>query len=175
MLSTPQQAAFISDKDGKPSSLWWRLFNDLVTWTNKRTSQRPDTRTEHSGTADDTQVASMAITTGTRGIIKLSIALTMTANANAKTVTIKIGNSIAQAYTLGTGASAAISLCIVGMGNSKQACYTTGVTGATVSGEPVLLTTADLSASSTVAIFMQLGTITDTIALESYALDVEQS
>jgi hypothetical protein len=174
MLSTPQQSSFISDKDGRPAALWWRLFNDLVSWTNKRTSQQLASRVEHTGTADDTSVASMAITTGTRGVVRLSIALTMTANANAKTVTVKIGGSTAQTYTLDNAASAVISLCIVGMGNNKQTCYTTGLTGATVSGEPVALTTADLSATSTIAIYMQLGTITDTIALESYALDLEQ-
>jgi len=174
MLSTPQQSSFLVDSAGRPAPLWWRLINDLVTWTNKRTSQQLAGRTEHTGTAVDTSIASMQVTSGTRGIIRLSLALTMTANANAKTVKVKIGSSTVQAYTLDNAASASISLCIAGMGNNAQTSYTISAQGASVSGEPVVLTTEDMSAISTIAIFMQLSTITDTIALESYALDLEQ-
>ena len=175
MLSTPQQSSFLVDSAGRPAALWWRLINDIVAWVNRRTSQSLVTRYDHTGTTTDTSVASMQVTTGTRGIVRLDLALTMTANANAKTVSIKIGNSIAQSYTLDNAASAAISMVIVGMGNNKQTCYTTGVTGATVAGDACVLTTEDMGGISTIAVFMQLGTITDTIALESYALEVEQA
>jgi len=174
MLKMLAQRSAMVDKAGQLVTPWFTLLADLVRTVNAKRVTAEVTAESVTGTTDETTAATIPVVLGTRGIGKLTLALSMTANANAKTVRVKLGSTTVQTYTLNNASSGSLSLMIVGTGKATQTSMTTAAWNVTPTGG-ITNSAEDMSGSITITVTLQLGTSTDTIALESWALDVEQN
>lgn len=170
----PAQRAEIDDGNGRVSAPWWQFFSGMATALNAKRCTASSTAYSHTGTATQTVAATIPVLAGTRGIVRLTLCFTMTANANPKTVLVTLGNTDLQTYTLDNAASASVCLCIVGTGKSSQTAFTSSTHNATTASATVL-GTEDMTNPLDITVSLTLGTITDTVSLDCWALEVEQN
>jgi len=151
---------------------WFTMFSDLIRAVNNSRFTASGTAYSLTGTTDETTAATIPVTVGNSGLFRLNLGLSCTSNANTKTVRVKAGTTTLTTITLDNNtASQFATVLVVGRGASSQYVMAYGDNVAGASGA----TTADLSGNTTLTVTLQLGTNTDTIALESWALEVEQA
>jgi hypothetical protein len=167
------QRAAIVDKAGRIMPDWFTFLLDLVRRVNGRTATSSTERYSLTGSAVEAEAVTTQVQPGNTGTIRLTICMTATDNANSKTVRVKLGGQTVQVIEVTSGGSASASILIVGRAADDQFISPVALYGCTADGGQAA--TADMSGTTLLAVTMQLGTITDTIALESWALDVEQA
>ena len=159
---------------GEIASNWFTMFVDLVKTVNNRRFTASGVRHELTGSTDATVATTINVIAGNLGIVRLSLSFSCTNNANAKTAIITLGSTVIQTLTIAPSTSSqSAQILIIGRGASSQ--FTNAVSLSNCTGSGGIATTEDISVNNTITVSMQLGTITDTIALESWALEVEQS
>ena len=167
------QRAGLVDQSGRMEQPWFVMFGDMVRWINRQSSSSATARKAITGTTDSTLAVSMPIDMGNTGNAVLTLAMTATNNANAKTVTVKVGDTVVQTIAIDASTSSQTAqVMICGRGKADQ--YTALISGTNCTGTG-MATAVDMSSGSTLSVYMQLGTTTDTIALESWALETRQS
>ena len=173
MIRLLGQKAAIADQRGLCMRDWFTMFADMVRAINNSRFTGSGTRYSHTGDLVSTEMVTIPVQMGNSGIARLAVATSTTSNANAKTLVIKIGGTTVQTVTLGTNtASQSVTMTIVGRGASSQyvSCQFTNATGSGNGAYAV-----DMSGTAEIALFLQLGTISDTVAIESWTLEVEQA
>lgn len=152
---------------------WFTLFADIVKSINNSKFIGSGDSFSHTGDTSEVLAKTIPIRMGNNGLARLSLSTSCTANANAKTVTIKLGGTTIQTVTIDSGSSSQfIQITIVGRGASSQ--YISGsFNNASGSGSGPY--SIDMSGSVNIEVTMQLGTSTDTIALETWTLEVERT
>lgn len=175
MIRILAQRALLVDKAGKMSPDWFAFFADWVKSYNRRQALASSTSYDAvTGTTDATIANSETVSIGASGMARLALSVSCTANANAKSVIVRIGGEDACVLSVSSGAAyASVDILIAGRGASGgQYCAPVSLVNGTASP---LSTAADLSGNTTIDILLQLGSSTDTISLESWALTVEQA
>lgn len=120
-----------------------------------------------------TIAATIPVQAGNTGIVRLSMAFSTTNNANAKTAVIKIGSTVIQTLTL-TPSTATQSAQVLIVGRAASSQYTSLAQAVNCTGSGGIATVENMAATASVTISLQLGLVTDTVSLESWALEVEQ-
>lgn len=152
---------------------WFTFFSNWVRQYNRRQVSASAVKYELTGSTDETAAATFAVSAGNMGSWKLTVNTSCTSNANVKTVIIKAGSTTIQTVTLDASTAAqSFSMQVIGRSAGNQ--YLSVTNQVNCAGTPAALT-LDMSPSITITVSLQLGTITDTIALESWALDVESA
>ena len=173
MLTLPSQRVTLANS-GLMTAEWFRSFADWLKDYNRKTVTRSATASSVTATTDSTQVATVSIPAINTGSVRLTLAISCTNNVNDKTVTVKLGTTVIQTITIDASTDTqSAQILILGRTGSTQ--YTSPVSLINCTGSGGIATTENLTANNTIAVFMQLGTITDTITLESMALELEQA
>ena len=168
------QTNALVDRTGLMQRGWFTMFVDLIKAVNSRRFTSSGAFYSLTGSTAGTTAATINVQAGNTGIIRLTLSFSTTNNANAKTVFVRLGSSLIQTLTITPStASQTTQILIIGRGASSQ--YSSASTLINCTGSGGIATTEDLSANNTLTVSMQLGTITDTITLETWALEVEQS
>ena len=174
MIRILSQRNNLVDSADRMNHQWFDFFAGWVKSYNKRMPSFSGTRYELTGTTDATEATSSVVQMGSTGRLLLTIATSSSSNLNAKTVTVKLGGQLIATLSVATNTeSQSASLLVCGRGASSQYVSAVALTNMTMADGGA--TTADISGNSTLSVELQLGTSTDTIALEMWALDVEQA
>lgn len=173
MIRILAQRVGLVDQSGLMRSDWFRMFESLIKQVNKYTTTSASGSESVTGTATETEAVSMNVFIGKSGSALLTMATTCTNNANAKTVAVTLGGTTIQTYTIDpTTDTQTMQLLIVGRGTDQ---YITALSSVNATGSGSLSSSLDLSSTVTLAITLQLADSADTITLESWLLNVEQS
>ena len=173
LLRIIAQRVGLVDQQGRIGTDWFTFFENMVRAINASRVTSSGTAYSLTGTATETTAATINVISGNTGTFRLTLCTSCTSNANVKTVRVKIGSTTVQTITLdSTTASQSMGIQTVGRGASSQFTFPSLVLNCTASGG--VASTENLSANNTLVVTLQLGTITDTITLESWALEVEQ-
>lgn len=173
MIRILAQRVTLVDSAGRMAADWFKMLSELVNAVNKSSIVSSSASDSVTGTTDLTESASATVTIGKAGKARLSMAFSTTNNANSKTAVVKIGSTVIQTITMDASTDTqSAELLIVGMGQTQ---YTSPVGLVNCTGSGGVSTSVDLGAATTISVSLQLGTTTDTIALESWALSVEQA
>jgi len=152
---------------------WFAFFSDWVRQYNKRQVSVSATRYPVTGSTDVTVAATMSATVGNSGSFRLTLNTSTTSNANAKTIIVKSGSTTILTATVDAStAFQSLSIQVTGRAASSQYLAVTNMVNCSASSGALTL---DTSGNITLTVSLQLGTTTDTIALESWALDVESA
>ena len=152
---------------------WFSFLADWVRDYNKKQYTVNAERQEVTGVSDAVEVAEATVTIGNGGSIRLTINTSCTNNANDKSMIIRANGVDIQTVSIdGSTDSQSFTMQIIGRGAGNQyMAVTNQINCAGVSGALTL----DGFAAITMTVALQLSTITDTIALESWALYVEST
>ena len=152
---------------------WFTFLTDWVKQFNKRSVAYSTSATSVTGSTALTEAYSANCTPGNTGSVRMVINTTSTSNANAKTVIVKAGSvTIATIAISNNTAFQSCSLMITGRAANSQYMAVTGLLNCTVS--PAALT-FDMSGAVTFTVSLQLANSADTVALQSFSLDVESA
>lgn len=168
------QRANAVDSGGFWMQNWFTLLADMVRAINHSRFTGSGTRAVVTDTTDSTQAVTIPVLAGNTGLVRLSLSFSCTDNANAKTAIVQLGDTTIQTITIDPSTEfQSAQILIVGRGASSQ--FTSAISLSNCTGSGGIATTENMAANNTLTVSMQLGTITDTIALESWALEVEQT
>ena len=170
----PVQSAGITDATGRIARPWWQFLSGISKAVNAKRCTASSASYTLTDTIDDTVMATIPVVIGTRGILRLTLAFTMTASADTKTIVVSIDESTAQTYTLDNATSGSVTLMIVGTGNSAQTSFTSATRNASTTSGSVA-TTENMASSTNLIISATLQTITDSVTLDCWTLEVEQN
>lgn len=161
------------DKSGMIMPDWFTFISDWARQFNKRTFSSSGAFASVTGTTDSTSAASVNVTVGVTGSLRLTVNTTTTSNANAKTIVVKAGSVIVQTVSVTNNtASQSFTFYLSGRAaNSQYSAITSQINCTGTAG----VVAADLSGNTQISIMLQLANSADSIALESYALEVEAS
>jgi len=163
----------LTDVTGAIKSDWFAFFSDWVRQYNKRKVSATGTAYSVTDTTDETQAVTTQVAVGNTGSFKLTVNTSCTNNANAKTIVIQVGNTTIQTVSVNASTEfQSFTLQVIGRSAGNQYMAVTSQVNCSCSSGALTL---DMSTAITLTISLQLGTITDTIALESWALDVESA
>ena len=174
-LVIPAQRSDLTDLAGSRANVaWWQFFQSIMNRLNGSNFTSSGTAVAVTGTTDITLAATLTTQAGSAGVVRLTLSTSCTNNANAKTVIVKLGTTTIQTITLDASTATQTSqITIVGRGVADQYTSPASLINCTASGG--IASTESMAGTSTITVYMQLGTNTDTITLESWALEVEKA
>jgi hypothetical protein len=174
-LIIPAARSELTDlKDSRCNVAWWQFFQSIMNRLNGSNFTNSGTTVAVTSTTDSTLAATLTAQAGSAGVMRLTLSTSCTNNANVKTVTVKLGTTTIQTITLDASTETQTAqITIVGRGVDDQYTSPASLINCTASGG--IASNESMAGTSTIAIYMQLGTITDTITLESWTLEVEKA
>ena len=173
MIKLPAQRVTLVDNLNNLTTEWYKSLLLLTRSVNNSRFTSSGSVATVTGTTS-ALAATIPVNMGNGGSVRLSVGLSSTNNANAKSLIVKLGATTIQTYAIDPSTDTQTAqIFIVGRGANDQ--YTTNLPSVNCVGSGGTESTEDASGNINITLLVQLANSADSVSVEAWMLEVEQS
>lgn len=174
MIKLPAQRVTLVDNLNNLTTEWYKSLLLLTRSVNNSRFTSSGSVATVTGTTSATVAATIPVNMGNGGSVRLSVGLSSTNNANVKILIVNLGATTIQTYAIDPSTDTQTAqIFIVGRGANDQ--YTTNLPSVNCVGSGGTESTEDASGNINITLLVQLANSADSVSVESWLLEVEQS